>query len=502
MIRLPQRWTAVALSGLVLVTMGSVAPEKSPTPVSATASGSRAASGPSGAPSAAVRAAAAATDAQPDKLKVVTSRPGLADGLLFVTPQTWNDKPRGPQIVDNKGRQVWFHRIPDNEFATNFRVQTYQGRKVLTWWQGTTTNTGIGDGVGYIADEHYNIIATVRVPASDGTLGFHEFALTPRGTALVIVHKIVPFDFTPFGGPADGRAVDDVVTEIDVATGDKVAAWNSMDHVLAGETDFLPKNFTDPYDYLHVNSVSVDTDGNWLVSGRYTSTVYKVDRKTGKIIWRLGGRTSDFRLGTGARFMWQHSVEPEGNGVYRVFDNATYPPFVGYESRVAYIKADTEKHTATLVRQLTHPESESAPLEGGSQALPNGDVLVSWGTGARVTEFSPTGDVLFDATLPGVVSSYRAYRMEWKGRPDTGPEATVADGAVHAVWNGATGVQRWRVLAGGTRESLARVTDARWNGYDTAVPLPESARDSTYVQVQAVDAHGKVIGSSPVTATG
>jgi len=499
MIRLSQRWTAVALSGLVIVTVGSVGPEKPHTPVSATASGTVAASS---APSAAVRAATDATAAQPDRLKVVTRRPGLADGLLFVTPQTWNDKPRGPQIVDNEGRQVWFHRIPDGEFATNLRVQTYQGKKVLTWWQGTTTDTGTGDGVGYIADENYNVIATVRPPASDGTLGFHEFALTPRGTVLVVVHKTVPFDFTPFGGPVDGRAVDDVVTEIDVATGRTVAAWDSMEHVPADETDFLPKNFTSPYDYLHVNSVSVDTDGNWLVSARYTSTVYKVDPRTGRIIWRLGGRTSDFRLGTGARFMWQHSVEPQGKGVYRIFDNATHPPFTGYESRVAYIKADTEKRTATLVRRLTHPESESAPLEGGSQGLPNGDVLVSWGTGARVTEFSPTGEVLFDATLPGVVSSYRAYRMEWKGRPDTDPEATVDDGAVHAVWNGATGVHRWRVLAGAAREDLARVTDARWNGYDTAVPLPEAARDSKYVQVQAVDVHGRVIGSSPVTATG
>ena len=68
------------------------------------------------------------------------------------------------------------------------------------------------------------------------------------------------------------------------------------------------------WEYFHVNSVDVDSDGNFLVSSRNTSTIYKIDRATGKIIWRLGGKKSDFKLGPGVRFDWQHCArwQPDG----------------------------------------------------------------------------------------------------------------------------------------------------------------------------------------------
>jgi hypothetical protein len=490
MMHLSRKWSAAVLGGLFAITFGSL--------------------GPAG-PQADTLAAASATPeelasgSEPPGIDVVTQRPGTAPGFLFLTPQQYLDETtlRGPQIVDDQGRMVWFRPIEEGTSATNFRVQTYQGEPVLTWWEGTATPLGMGQGTGYIANENYEIIATVQTPDEGQMLDLHEFTLTPEGTALVISYQEVPYDLSPIGGAEDGTVVDAVVQEIDVETGEVVLDWHSIDHIPLEETDYLGDH--DRLDYLHVNSVSLDTDGNLLISGRHSSTIYKVDRETGEIIWRLGGRNSDFRLGLGARFIEQHDVQAEGNGVYRVFDNGSSSLVMGYESRVAWIKIDEVRGTAELVRQQIHPEMMSGSAEGGTQRLPNGNTLVSWGWAGRISEFSPSGQLLFDASMDPGVSSYRAYRQEWEGEPAGEPEVTVDSESddVHAIWNGATDVAEWRVLGGDSESGLRPVARIGWNGLDTPVPVPGSVlADLDYVRVEALDERGQVIGTSPVEAVG
>ncbi|MFF5106285.1 arylsulfotransferase family protein [Streptomyces sp. NPDC000134] len=447
---------------------------------------------------------------EPPAPDIQVRRPGLARGDLFIAPQALTDDPRGPQIIDDHGRPIWFRELPTTAFATNFRVQEYRGEKVLTWWEGEATNTGKGNGIGYIANENYEIIATVQTPDTGEVLDLHEFLLTPQGTALVISYQEKPLDLSSVGGDKDGTVLDSVVQEIDIATGKKLLDWSASEHVPLTDSDSRARvGAPMAFDFLHVNSVGIDTDGNLLISGYAASTVYKVDRHTGEIIWRLGGRNSDFRLGVGARFNWQHDVRAVGANTYRIFDNATFNGLKGYESRVAWIKIDPKRGTASLVRQLTHPDLMSTLREGGAESLPNGNTLVNWAaaTPGRISEFSPDGKLLFDATFPfdETSSSYRAYRLDWDGKPLTKPKLLtedVADGKVRANWNGATDVSRWRLLAGGASGSLKPVATAAWDGFDTPITVPARARDADRLQVQALDARGKVIGTSAVTPAG
>src|SRR5581483_3355705 len=92
----------------------------------------------------------------------------------------------GPMIIDQNGDLIWFKPLPPRIEATDFRVQTYQHKPVLTWWQGYP---GAGSGVGddMIYDTSYRHIATVH--AADGLRAdLHELTLTPRGTALITVY--------------------------------------------------------------------------------------------------------------------------------------------------------------------------------------------------------------------------------------------------------------------------------------------------------------------------
>lgn len=486
MIHSPRKRLAASATGLALVAAVAVTAYSYP---------------PATPPPSAVQAPVAAEDGPPPAVTVRTLRPGTAPGLLFVAPQSPETPfaPRGPQIIDNQGRPVWFHRIPNGQFATSFRVQTYQGKKVLTWWQGTSDAGGMGIGVGYIADENYRIIATV---SGSRAAGLHEFRLTPQGTAILTTMRSVPADLRRYGGTAEGTVVENGFEEIDVATGRVVFSWNSLDHVPISDTEMWAQN--DLLDYFHLNSVDLDADGDFIVSARHTSTVYRLDRQTGQIIWRLGGRFSDFRLGIGVRFSWQHDASMASANVVRVFDNATAPRLDGYESRVAWIRIDHQRRTASLVRQAIHPQPMSVAVEGGAFGLPNGNTVVSWGSRARISEFSPRGVLLFDATMADRHSSYRAYRFDWRARPDTPPTVRVdADSTVHAVWNGATGITHWRLLGGPTETDLRRVTRVAWNSLDTPIALPaEQLRQLRYLQVEAVDATGRVVGTSAVTPTG
>jgi len=435
-----------------------------------------------------IRAATAASPPlQPPRLVVRQRSSGVAPGYIFIAPKLGHTA-QGPEIVDGQGRPVWFH--PGGE-ATDFRVQSYLGKPVLTWYQG---------GVDYIVDSSYHVVASVH--AGNGLdLDGHEFALTPQGTALVTIFHGVPIDLSSIGGPKDGIVVDGIVQEIDVATGRVLFEWHSLDHVPLDESYLAVNSDPDFYDYFHINAVNLDDDGNLLISGRHTSTIYKVDRQAGRIIWRLGGKRSDFTLGPGVRFAWQHNPLPAGANTIRLFDNENNGEPGGRvmaRSRVIWIHLDTATMTATLVKAITHPAALSVPTQGNAQALDNGDTFVGWGQLGRVSEFDPQGRLLFDATLPASDDTYRGYRFQWTGHPDNLPTAIAHHAGrrkttVHAIWNGATEVARWRILAGRSTAKLSPVRTVAWNGLDTTIKIGGVPRE---LQIVALDARGNVVAMS------
>jgi hypothetical protein len=70
----------------------------------------------------------------------------------------------------------------------------------------------------------------------------------------------------------------------------------------------IPKPASAPWDYFHINAIEPDRDGSLLISARHTHAIYKIRRSDGAVVWRLGGKQSDFTLGPGASFAWQHDI--------------------------------------------------------------------------------------------------------------------------------------------------------------------------------------------------
>jgi hypothetical protein len=185
----------------------------------------------------------------------------------------------------------------------------------------------------------------------------------------------------------------------------------------------LPSSPNTPWDWFHVNAVHLDTDGNLLIDARDTWTTYKVDRHTGKIIWRLGGKRSSFRLvaakgqtldRAGEIFAWQHDPEPVGRDTYTLFDNESTGTSLLSHSRVVTVRLNQRTHVATLVSSIAQPENLTAPSQGNAQTTANGHVFVGWGALPYISEFDRKGKLVFNAQFPTGVNTYRAYRLPWK----------------------------------------------------------------------------------------
>jgi outer membrane protein assembly factor BamB len=365
------------------------------------------ASGPAGA------GGGSGTGAPP--ITILTYGADNANGDIFIAPEG-GGYANGPEILTTTGQVVWFHPLPGGEIATDFRTQIYLGQPVLTWFQ-----SGPSGGTDEIYNDHYQPIATVR--AANGYMtDFHEFLITPWNTALILADATATADLTSIGGPSDQQVIDGIVQEIDIKTGQVLFQWDSADHVPYRDSQVpLPGSASMPWDWFHINAVHLDTDGNLLIDARNTWTTYKVNIHTGQIIWELGGKQSSFTLKAapgqvldheGEIFAWQHDPEAIGGGDYTFFDDESGGDLLGY-SRAVTVRLDLQTHVATLIKSDDQPEGLVAGVMGNAQTTRNGDLFVGWGALPYVSEFSPSGKLLFNAELPVGTATYRAYRLPW-----------------------------------------------------------------------------------------
>lgn len=385
--------------------------------------------------------------------------------------------------------------------CNDFRVQEYRGQPVLTWWEGAAP-IGYGFGHFVICNSSYERIAELQVgnglPGGD----VHEFLLTPRGTALVAIYHPVQWPRSSLGGLVNRTVLDGIVQEIEIEieTGRVLFEWHSLDHIDLEEADISPPERGEPLDYLHINTIEVDTDDNLIISGRHTHAIYKIDRETGEIIWRLNGKRSDFRMGPNARFAWQHDARRQPNGTLTLFDNHESSADVGGNSRGMLLDLDMETMTATLRYQYIHPTAILSVSQGNMQVLPNGNLFIGWGSAPVFSEFGPEGDLRFNGRLPGGVMSYRAYRAPWSGHPTNLPDIAAEVGTsdrvtLYASWNVATEVSRWRMLSGSSPDEMQAASPATVprTGFETRI---EWRLGQPYAAVQALDDLGNVLGTS------
>jgi Arylsulfotransferase (ASST) len=434
-------------------------------------------------------------DLEPPKVSVSTAVAGLDPGYVFLMARFGKREPGETQgyamVVDRAGELVWTKRFDDDgTFPNDLGVQNYLGKPVLTYWRGSSPERGWGNGEYVLLDSSYREIATVR--AGNGYhADFHDLRITERGTAYLLAYPTV----------RGNRAVrEGVVQEVDIATGRVLFEWHSIDHVGIEESVAArPDKPKEAFDYFHANSVDEAPDGDLLVSARHTSAVYKIDRQTGEVAWRMGGRRSDLTLGPGVKFNWQHDARWHPDGRISLLDNASNLDATGPPSRALTLAVDESAGKVRLVDSLGNPDGQTSGSQANHQLLPTGTSVVGWGSRPSFTAFGRKGEVLLHGTLPADTFSYRALLAEWTGEPAEPPRAAVEDDTVYASWNGATEVSRWRVLAGPSKDRLTVSPPRPRTGFETALPLPP---DAAYLAVEALGRDGRPLRRSEVMPVG
>lgn len=461
-------------------------------------------------------------------MKVTVNRfdPGTSSGLIFLAPYGFSSTQMygqpGSLILDNDAIPIWFRPLSSpNLMNTDFRVQRLYGKPVLTFWQGTLatppayTNAPGGSSEPsscyYILNDNYEVIANVT--AHKGfTSDIHEFLLTPYNTALILSTKSIPMDLTPYGGPQDGYVQDFAIQEIDIFTGKLIFFWDALDHI-PFEDSYEPASnavqSANIWDVYHLNSIGLTDDfTDIIVSARSTWTIYKINKPTGKIIWRLGGKQSDFTIEPEGTFSWQHDARFLSHNRISLFDdNSDDASDPGPPSHGLILKLNFDHMKASVDRTYYHDPNIIVASQGNVQRLPNGNRFVGWGQSQYYSEFGKQGNTegnpeenfLYDASMPETNYTYRAYKHTWIGKPcyppSIGIESSSGSINVYASWNGSTETTRWEVLAGAHRDHLSQAALVDKAGFETAIPV---TAQGPYFQVRAIDSHNHVIGTSRV----
>jgi hypothetical protein len=252
----------------------------------------------------------------------------------------------------------------------------------------------------------------------------HELRILPDGHALLLGWRVRISDMTGYGGWPFAMLQDYVIQEVD-ADGNVYWEWSTADHFSIADATRDIDRTSLFIDWVHCNAIEIDTDGNILLSSRHLDEITKIDRTTGEIVWRLGGREcrnnqfvfiDDLQEEGGDTlfygFSHQHGVRRLENGNILLFDNGNLkdPPY----TRVVEYMLDEVEKTATRVWEYRHTPGIFSSEMGFAQRLANGNTLIGWGgnhtSGVAVTEVTPDGETAFELSMPDEILSYRAFR--------------------------------------------------------------------------------------------
>lgn len=439
---------------------------------------------------------------QPPLVSIDYDSPQAAPGDVFLT-FAHGAGLSGPMIVDGSGRLVWFKPVPKDMTATDFQVERYEGKPVLVWWQGYIPSLGVGFGEDEIYGPNYRPIAQIK--AGNGyEADLHDAQITSQGSAFITANTLVHTDLASGGGPREGVLIDSLLQEIDVKTGLVMFEWHSYGHVALSESySSAHESPSEPWDWFHLNSISPGPDHDLLISSRNTSALYDVSLGSGRVLWRIAGKHPTFKMDGGTGMAYQHDARWQPDHTITVFDDGAVPKKHS-QSRAIRLAIDWAHLTVHLVARDVRTPPLLTGSQGNDQVLPNGDSFVGWGEVPYFTEFSPSGQVVFEGRMPYPAQSYRAYKFPWSATPAEPPAIAVkAAGAgtetVYASWNGATAVAQWRVLAGAGARSLSPIATFAKSGFESAASVPSTG---THYAVQALDSEGHLLGTSPTVTAG
>jgi hypothetical protein len=399
----------------------------------------------------------------------------VGDGYIFLTvTETSTNVGYYSMILRNDGTPVWYQRQTNIDCDLKLLPN---GLLHHAPWYHTLSWTGGGDVYHQILDGDYNTVETIS--AGNGYLPeSHDLEVLPNGNALVLSYYQSYMDLSRLvpGGYPNALVAGAVIQELN-AHRNVVWQWRSWDHYTfqgyyAPVLSVMPGARNPVVDSFHLNTVTMDEDGNLLISN-FMMDVEKINRQTGEVMWRLGGMGNQFSFvgvppAQAMTHFSGHGLSRLPNGNILIFSNADQ--LATRSSKVYEYRLDETKKTATLVWSYSPATPYYSWHAGNAQRLPNGNTFIGWGGGGIVagiggltnyqvpacTEVTPAGRVVFEMSFNDpLVASYRAFRFPYptqsQGRTAFQAELTTGNSYDFAD----TGVSLEMTSGGGGYNSVA-----------------------------------------------
>jgi len=338
---------------------------------------------------------------------VIDSLDNPTPGYIFLTPFGLpNLLPTYLIITDNYGIPIFYRKM---------KSATFDFKKIN---DSTLAYFDLGKYQYYILNNSYDIIDSVST--QNGYIAdLHELIMLENKHSFLLSYDYekVPMDTVVSGGDSDATVIGIILQELD-ENKNVVFQWKSWDHYKITDATYDIVLTDSLIDYAHSNAIEIDYDGNILLSTRHLDEITKIDRQTGDIIWRLGGKyckNNQFTfLNDSIGFSHQHDVRRLHNGNITVFDNGNLhsPQF----SRVAEYQVDELNKLVSLVWDFKNdPESYSRAM-GSARRLDNHNTIIGWGFSSTpaISEVHADKSIAFYMTLADTLLNYRAFKFPWK----------------------------------------------------------------------------------------
>lgn len=272
----------------------------------------------------------------------------------------------------------------------------------------------------YVSDTAFTAIDSIPNVGESDMQGVFE-ACANGNYLLIQLKDVAPRDFSlDFeGGEPNGKLTSSNVVEYD-AEKNIVFYWRSVDHIPI-ENSYA--NLKQPsIAFTHFNKATLDRDGALLVSCKPLSSILKIDRLSGDIVWTLGGKGNDFQFvgeheeNAPTYFSSQHDPTRLANGNLMIFDNGSQhkPQY----SRCVEYALDEENMVAEMVWEYRRSPDVYGKGNGSCQRFDNGSTLVGWGDastegGPGATEIDSEGETVFEMNFPLGFKSFRALKYPY-----------------------------------------------------------------------------------------
>jgi arylsulfate sulfotransferase len=357
-----------------------------------------------------------------DVIQPTVSSP-VPTGDFLVAPSGYRDAATGLIIVYDKTGAVKT-QIDIGSTSMNFRKWVYaDGTTRYSYLKYDANklhlaNVGYNAGEIIILDENFKQINSLtllpfngRTAADNNALDGHDFILISDTHYIVMAYfekavNNIPASLNPI---ANCKVVAPIIQEVE--NGKVVWEWDGTNVPELYTTSVEGNDFTTgalTQDYAHLNSIFLDPkDNNVVVSFRNLNQLMKINHTTSEIMWRLGGKNSDFPVSDDQKFLRQHDAHFLADDKTMIlFDNGdiTERPY----TRIQEFTLDETNKTVTATKSMDMPNKTFSRYMG-SVVKTDSSYFIGCGADPRVIEVSlSTNQTIFEKQL--ALPSYRAYR--------------------------------------------------------------------------------------------